>query len=83
MLNRFLRVANYQLPLQARLLSAQFSEMAKFQNNFLSTTNLVYIESLYQKWQEDQSSVSPSFAAYFEELEKGGDPDTSFVLPPK
>jgi hypothetical protein len=51
-----------------------FSELAKFQNNFLSPTNLNYIEALYEQWQEDKGSVSPSFAAYFELLEKGKDP---------
>ena len=42
-----------------------FSEMKKFENNFLSTTNVAYIESLYEKWLDDKSSVSPSFNAYF------------------
>ena len=42
-----------------------FSEMKKFENNFLSTTNLDYIESLYVKWTQDKTSVSPSFQAYF------------------
>lgn len=51
-----------------------FSELKKFENNFLTTTNLAYIESLYQNWQKDKSSVSPSFAAYFQELEQGADP---------
>lgn len=47
---------------------ASFSELAKFQNNFLSTANLAYIEGLYESWLQDKSSVSPSFNAYFEEL---------------
>ena len=59
-----------------------FSEMKKFENNFLSTTNLAYIESLYERWLEDKSLVSPSFDAYFEELQKGGDPETSYIKPP-
>ena len=58
-----------------------FSEIAKFQNNFLSTTNITYIESLYSKWLVDKASVSPSFAAYFELLEKGNDPSEAFELP--
>lgn len=46
----------------------QFSELKKFENNFLNATSIVYIESLYQRWLEDKNSVSPSFAAYFHEL---------------
>ena len=42
-----------------------FSEIARFQNSFLSPANLVYIESLYESWVEDKSSISPSFATYF------------------
>ncbi len=34
-----------------------FSEMSKFQNNFLSTTNLPYIEHLYEQWLVDKASV--------------------------
>lgn len=49
----------------ARLTAALFSEVKKFENNFLSTTNVAYIEDLYEKWLEDKSSVSPSFDAYF------------------
>lgn len=45
--------------------SAPFSEVARFQNSFLSPANLVYIETLYESWLEDKASVSPSFAAYF------------------
>lgn len=48
----------------------------------MTTTNLVFIESLYQKWQKDKSSVSPSFSAYFEELERGSDPETAYVGAP-
>jgi len=55
--------------------------VARFQNNFLTTTNLAYIESLYSKWLVDKSSVSPSFAAYFDLLEKGTDPHEAFEHP--
>lgn len=48
------------------LQQSSFSELAKFQNNFLSTTNVEYIESMYAKWLEDKSSVSQSLGAYFE-----------------
>ena len=44
---------------------ASFSEITRFQNSFLSPANLVYIESLYESWVEDKSSISPSFATYF------------------
>lgn len=54
------------------------SELAKFQQTFLSTTNLAYIESLYEQWVEDKRSVSPSFAAYFELLEQGKDPQEAY-----
>jgi 2-oxoglutarate dehydrogenase complex dehydrogenase (E1) component-like enzyme len=59
----------------------RFSELARFQNNFLTTTNLAYIESLYSKWLVDKSSVSPSFSAYFDLLEKGTDPHDAFEHP--
>jgi 2-oxoglutarate dehydrogenase E1 component len=58
-----------------------FSEIAKFQNNFLSTTNLAYIESLYSKWLVDKASVSPSFSAYFELLQRGTDPHEAYEHP--
>ena len=48
-----------------------FSELSQFDNNFLSTTNVAYIESLYQQWQNDKNSVSKSFQTYFELLEQG------------
>ena len=72
----FVRLAkSFQQPLGLRTLpKGFFSEIKKFENNFLSTTNVAYIESLYEKWLEDKESVSSSFNAYFEELDKGGDP---------
>lgn len=42
-----------------------FSEMSQFKNNFLSITNVAYLESMYEKWLNDKKSVSPSFHAYF------------------
>lgn len=58
-----------------------FSEIAKFQNSFLSTTNIEYIENLYENWLVDKKSVSPSFAAYFELLEQGNDPHDAYQHP--
>ena len=58
-----------------------FSEVSRFQNSFLSPTNLNYIEALYQQWTQDKTSVSPSFATYFELLEKGQDPSDAFERP--
>lgn len=58
-----------------------FSEISKFQNSFLTTTNIEYIENLYEKWLVDRKSVSPSFAAYFELLEQGNDPHEAFQHP--
>ena len=55
--------------------------MSKFQNSFLSPTNLKYIESLYEQWVVDKNSVSPSFATYFDLLEKGQDPQSAFEKP--
>lgn len=65
------------------LQSSSFSELSKFKNNFLSTTNVEYIESMYAKWLQDKSSVSPSFNTYFELMEQGEDPETAFQAPPK
>ncbi len=45
-----------------------FSEMSKFKNNFLSTTNVAYIESMYENWIKEKNSVSPSLNAFFELL---------------
>jgi hypothetical protein len=42
-----------------------FSEISKFKNNFLSTTNVEYIESMYAKWLQDKNSVSSSLGTYF------------------
>lgn len=60
-----------------------FSEISKFKNNFLSTTNVEYIESMYAKWIQDKNSVSPSFNTYFTLLEQGEDPENAFNAPPK
>jgi len=51
-----------------------FSEFTQFKNNFLSVTNVAYIESMYEQWLNDKKSVSPSLSAYFELLERGEDP---------
>lgn len=58
-----------------------FAELKRFQHSFLSTTNLDYIESLYEQWLVDKTSVSPSFAAYFELLEQGKDPHEAVEHP--
>jgi 2-oxoglutarate dehydrogenase E1 component len=58
-----------------------FSELAKFQNSFLTTTNIAYIEHLYERWLVDPKAVSPSFAAYFEQLEQGADPHDAYQSP--
>jgi hypothetical protein len=50
---------------------SSFSEISQFKNNFLSVSNLDYIESMYENWLQDKKSVSSSFSAYFELLEKG------------
>jgi len=50
---------------------SNFSELSQFNNNFLSTTNVAYIESLYQQWQNDKNSVSKSFQTFFELLDQG------------
>jgi 2-oxoglutarate dehydrogenase complex dehydrogenase (E1) component-like enzyme len=63
--------------------TSAFSEISKFKNNFLSTTNVEFIESMYAKWLQDKSSVSSSFNTYFELMEKGEDPETAFTPPPK
>ena len=63
--------------------SNTFSELSKFKNNFLSTTNVEFIESMYAKWLQDKNSVSASFNTYFELMEKGEDPETAFTAPPK
>ena len=54
--------------------SFAFSEVEKFNYNFLNTTNVAYIESLYEQWLQDKNSVSPSFQAFFNLLEQGQDP---------
>ena len=74
------RILSGSMPLLFRQ-NNRFSEVARFQNNFLTTTNLAYIESLYSKWLVDRSSVSPSFSAYFDQLEKGADPHEAFEHP--
>lgn len=58
----------------AAVRSYGFSEISKFKNNFLSTTNVEYIESMYAKWLQDKSSVSASLSTYFELMEQGEDP---------
>ena len=79
MMRRFAKALSPAVTLRAAM---TFSELKKFQNNFLTTTNLAFIEALYQNWQKDKSSVSPSFGAYFQELEHGADPEMAYMSPP-
>lgn len=78
-MRRFAKAVGFSLNFRTRI---GFSEIKNFENNFLNTTNLAYIESLYQHWQKDKSSVSPSFAAFFEELEQGADPEMAYMSAP-
>lgn len=79
MMRRFAKTFGSSLTLTRTM---AFSEIKQFENNFLNTTNLAYIESLYLNWQKDKTSVSPSFSAFFEELEHGADPEMAYMSAP-
>jgi len=47
------------------------SEIKRFQEQFLSGTNSVYMEQLYEMWREDKKSVMAEWDVYFENVEEG------------
>jgi hypothetical protein len=62
MLRRLLKLRHHCLPLPSL---ARFSEISKFKNNFLSPSNLAFLEQEHAQWLKDKNSVSKSFQAYF------------------
>ena len=70
------RVENASRRQGRRCLSAELSE------SFANGTNSVYVEMLYETWQEDPSSVHASWAAYFSQVEAGASPGSAFEEPP-
>ena len=50
------------------------------QESFLSGTNSIYAEQMYEQWRKDPSSVHASWRIYFQNLEGGA--ETPFELPP-
>uniref|UniRef100_A0A915CDW9 2-oxoglutarate dehydrogenase, mitochondrial n=1 Tax=Parascaris univalens TaxID=6257 RepID=A0A915CDW9_PARUN len=49
---------------------------------FMNGTSSVYIEQMYDQWRIDPSSVHPSWAAYFQNVEKGLAPGQAYQPPP-
>jgi 2-oxoglutarate dehydrogenase complex dehydrogenase (E1) component-like enzyme len=43
----------------------RFSEIAKFSRNFLSPSNVAFLEQEHARWLQDKNSVSKSFQTYF------------------
>lgn len=59
-----------------------FSELSRFRRNFLSPSNIAFLEQEHARWLQDKNSVSQSFQAYFEQVESGVDLEAAFVEPP-
>lgn len=51
-------------------------------DSFLSASNSVYVEQMYDSWRTDPKSVHISWASYFENLDKGVDIEASFSALP-
>jgi 2-oxoglutarate dehydrogenase complex dehydrogenase (E1) component-like enzyme len=60
--------------------SRSLSMATSTQESFLSGTNSVYAEQMYEQWRKDPSSVHASWRIYFQNLEGGV--ETPFELPP-
>lgn len=54
------------------------TETQKFNEHFLSGTNGVYIESLYESWKSDPTSVMAEWDVYFSNVEEGLSPKDSY-----
>ena len=64
---------SYSLFTSSRLVS-------KPAENFLSGSNAIYVEQMYQEWKRDPQSVHASWRSYFTNLEGGV--ETPFTMPP-
>mmetsp|Transcript_13193 Transcript_13193/g.32383 ORF Transcript_13193/g.32383 Transcript_13193/m.32383 type:complete len:1041 (+) Transcript_13193:73-3195(+) len=51
-------------------------------DSFATGTSNAYIDAMYLSWKNDPSSVHASWAAYFENLDNGVQPEASFAAPP-
>ncbi|RYG69389.1 2-oxoglutarate dehydrogenase E1 component, partial [archaeon] len=51
-------------------------------DSFLSGSNSVYVEQMYEQWVSDPKSVHPSWNAYFTNLEAGISSEEAFSAPP-
>ncbi|GAA5862090.1 hypothetical protein JCM5353_000924, partial [Sporobolomyces roseus] len=49
---------------------------------FASSTNSFYIDSMYEEYKKDPSSVHASWATYFKALDGGIRPQDAFQVPP-
>ena len=51
--------------------TAKLPETAVFSNSFLNSANVNYLEKQYSNWVSDPSSVSQTFATFFNGLNQG------------
>lgn len=58
------------------------SKALKNSDNFMSGTNSVYLEQMYDNWVRDKSSVHPSWDAYFSNISSGLTGEQAFIMPP-
>jgi 2-oxoglutarate dehydrogenase E1 component len=56
--------------------------MKQLSESFLNGSSSIYVEQMYQSWKKDPLSVHASWAAYFQNIEKGLPPGSAFQLPP-
>lgn len=49
---------------------------------FLNGSSSVYVEEMYNAWQNDPKSVHKSWDAYFRQISQGAAPGTAYVRPP-
>jgi len=50
-------------------------------DSFLSGSNSIYVEQMYESWCRDPDSVHNSWSSYFSNVEMGLEPEQSFVAP--
>jgi len=51
-------------------------------DSFLSGSNSVYVEQMYESWRNDPNSVHSSWSSYFKNLDSGIEASSAFTPPP-
>lgn len=78
----FLRPLRRFYQIAPRFSTFKKPEIEAFNESFLSPTNSIYIEQMFEKWIQNKDSVPSSWDVYFSNVIKGHEPEENFQLPP-